>query len=335
MDKVGMCVSRFGMTRSIMATAIVCALTAGAANGQSISTGEVFHGADVVHGITISRDQCRAFEAADTAVWVTVGGESSCLRYYAFGLRPSSVGNPVAVGWLHGDVVGSSHPTNADKHQKGLGVAAMIDQERSLSGRYHVPFVFLARPGAYGSAGYHPATTSTKREADLVAAQVAAITARYEIKGWVFGGHSGGGTMVGELLARRDDIRCAVISSGAPAHTAYLEAHDDAAAIAPSDLNAIDDVARIPRTGPLRVIVMGDPRDKNVVFPVQSLYYDALKSHGVDAALWPLERGLPPEFHSLVSLAEAATGLCAEGRSSQDIKKVLEGMSSQGPRVSN
>ena len=217
----------------------------------------------------------------------------------------------------------------------GLGVAAMIDQERRLSELYHVPFIFLARPGAYGSAGYHPTTTSTKREADLVAAQVDAITARYGIKSWVLGGHSGGGTMVAELLARRRDIRCAVISSGAAAHNAYLEARDDASDILATDLNAVADVSRIPRNKPLRVIVMGDPRDENVLFPVQAIYYEALRSHGVDAELWPLERGLPPEFHSLVSLAEAATGLCAEGRSSSDIKKALDAMPSQSPRISN
>jgi pimeloyl-ACP methyl ester carboxylesterase len=321
------------MISRMIVTAMFCTLAAGAANGQSISTGEMFQGADVVHGITISRDRCRQFEVAETAVWVTIGGKGSCLRYYAYGLRTG--GNPLAAGWLHGDVVASSHPTNADKHQKGLGVAAIIDQERRLSNLYHVPFVFLARPGAYGSAGYHPTTTSTKEEAELVTAQVAAITARYGIKAWVLGGHSGGGTMVGELIARRDDIRCAVISSGAPAHNAYLEAHDDASGISPSDLNAIADVAKIPRTGALRVIVMGDPRDENVFFPVQALYYEALKSHGVNAALLPLERGLPPEFHGLVSLAEAATGLCAEGRNLQDIEKALSAMPSQTPRISN
>ena len=323
------------MIRALSATSIACILMVAAARGQSVPIGEMFKGADVVRGITIPRDQCRRFEAAETAVWVVVGGTGSCLRYYAYGLRERSIGNPLAVGWLHGDVVGSTHPTNADKHQKGLGVAAMIEQEEKLSKAYNVPFVFLARPGAYGSAGYHPMTTSTNREADLVTAQVAAITARYGIKAWVFGGHSGGGSMVGELLARRSDIRCAVISSGAPDHDAYLEARDEASDIAPTDLNAIDDVSRIPRTGSLRVIVMGDPRDKNVLFPVQAIYYEALKSHGVNVSLWPLERGLPPEFHSLVNLAEAATGLCADGQSNEDIKRALDAMPSQTPRISN
>ena len=323
------------MICSVSAAIIVCVLMAAVAEGQSISTGEMFSGADVLRGITMSRDQCQRYEAAQTAVWVVVGEKGSCLRYYAYGLRERSAGNPLVAGWLHGDVVGSTHPTNADKHQKGLGVAAMIEQERKLSETYHVPFIFLARPGAYGSAGYHPTTTSTTKEADLVTAQVAAITARYGIRAWVLGGHSGGGSMVGELLARRSDIRCAVISSGAPDHDAYLEARDEASEIAPSDLNAINDVSRISPTGPLRVIVMGDPRDKNVLFPVQALYYEALKSHGVNVVLWPFKRGLPPEFHSLVSLAETATGLCAEDKSNQDIKKALDAMPSQAPRISN
>jgi pimeloyl-ACP methyl ester carboxylesterase len=197
-----------------------------------------------------------------------------------------------------------------------------------------VPFVFLARPGAYGSAGYHPTTASTQLEADLVAAQITAISTRYGVRSWVLGGHSGGGTLVAAMLARRTDIRCAVISSGAPAYNAYLEAHDVAWRVRSANLNAIDDVGKIaPKS--LRVIVMGDPRDENVFWPVQALYYHALKSHGVDATLMPLERGRPDEFHSLVDHGEAATGLCAEGTSMAEIRGRLEAMPSQGPRISN
>jgi pimeloyl-ACP methyl ester carboxylesterase len=176
---------------------------------------------------------------------------------------------------------------------------------------------------------------STPLEADLVEAQVAAISARYGVRTWALGGHSGGGTLVAELIARRRDIGCAVISSGAPAHNAYLEAwaasRETKAAFG---LNPIDRVRDI-KPGRLRVVVMGDPRDKNVLWPVQQLYHHALRERGVDASMIPLERGRPDEFHSLVDLGEAATGLCADGIPFAEIKTRLEAMPSQGPRISN
>ncbi len=80
---------------------------------------------------------------------------------------------------------------------------------------------------------------------------------------------------------------------------------------------------------------MGDSRDKNVLWPVQQLYHQALVARGIETTLMPLERGLPDEFHSLVDLGEAATGLCANGASFSEIKAQLEAMPSQGTRISN
>jgi pimeloyl-ACP methyl ester carboxylesterase len=285
-------------------------------------------------GNAISLARCRRLEQQQTAVWVSVYAKGWCLRYYAFGLNIGHE-NKVAAAWLHGDILGGHRGTGPAGHQDGLGPAAMIEQERQLSQSYQTPFIFLARPGAYGSAGNHRALASTKLEADLVAAEIDALTVRYGVKSWVLGGHSGGGTDAAAVLARRHDIRCAVISSGAPAYNAYLTAHHQAGRIKLNNLNAIDDVGKIPASPDLRVIVMGDPRDSNVFWSVQHLYYDALKAHGTNVTLLPLERGRPPEFHSLVNLAEAATGLCAQDVPTAEIGRRLQAMPSQLPRESN
>ena len=299
--------------------------------GQSLATPDLFDAAaEGAHGNTISARQCRQLEQQQTAVWVSVHGKGWCLRYYAFGLGRE---NAVVAGWLHGDILGDSRGPAG--HQQGLGPAAMIDQERELSRTYHAPFVFLARPGAYGSAGYHWAVRHTKLEADLVAAELDALTVRYSVRSWVLGGHSGGGSLVAAMLDRRGDITCAVVSSGGPDINAYLVAHHRAKLVSPAPLNAIDDIARMPKTPNQRIIVMGDPRDKNVFWSLQQRYADVLKGHGANVSLLPLERGRPPEFHSLVSLAEAATGLCAEGVATSVIAKQLGAMPSQAPRVSN
>ncbi len=94
-------------------------------------------------------------------------------------------------------------------------------------------------------------------------------------------------------------------------------------------------VARMPTPPGQRIIVMGDPRDKNVLWYLQRHYAETIKDHGANMTLLPLERGRPPEFHSLVDLAETATGLCAEGAATSSIEEQLRAMQSQAPRESN
>lgn len=248
----------------------------------------MFDPAAAVGGVTISRDACTAYEKQESAVWVTIGNTGYCLRYYAAGLKSAPGSNPIVAGWLHGDIMGR-HEVAATKHMGGLGVDAMIDQETELSQRFGVPFIFLARPGSYGSAGRHFTMRSRIVEADLVNAEIDALKARYGIQSWALGGHSGGGTLTAEMLARRNDIRCAVISSGAAAFRDYLRAHG----------------------------------------------LETLKKRNLPAWLLPLQKGLPPDFHSLVSFAETATGLCANGTPIATIVDSLNAMPEQQARVSN
>jgi pimeloyl-ACP methyl ester carboxylesterase len=325
-------VSRVRSRRLAGACALLLAAGwSGASAAQSAATPGLFDAvAEGGPGNIISTPQCRQLEQQQTAVWVTVHGKGWCLRYYASGLGGE---NAVVAAWLHGDILGGGKGPAG--HQQGLGPAAMIEQERKLAQKYHTPFVFLARPGAYGSAGYHGAIRWTTLEADLVAAEIDALTVRYGVRSWVLAGHSGGGSLVAEMLDRRRDIACAVVSSGAPDINAYLTAHHEAKLVSPAPQNAVAGVARMPKTPNQRIIVMGDPREKNVFWSLQRHYADVLTRHGANVTLLPLERGRPPEFHSLVDLAETATGLCAEGVATADIEKALRAMPSQAPRVSN
>jgi pimeloyl-ACP methyl ester carboxylesterase len=188
---------------------------------------------------------------------------------------------------------------NADRRQKGFGPAVMIEQERQLAARFGVPFVFIARPGTYGSAGKHHTTRGRPVEAALIA-----LKQRYGIRSWSLGGHSGGGTLVAEMLARRSDLRCAVISSGAASYRAYLEARGLAK---PGDrLTRFDpytSLDRIPTDDTRRVFVIGDPRETNVPFSTQKHYFEGLVGRGHAAWLLALERATGARFHNLVDSA--------------------------------
>lgn len=303
---------------------------AGMVAAQSTSGDEMFDPRRVVDGIDITRRDCDALAARHTAVWV----DGTCLRYYAAGLAPDAP-NPVVAAWLHGDVLGP-RGNDARRRQSGFGPAAMIAQETRLAARFGIPFIFLGRPGAYGSAGRHYALRGRPREATLVDGMLDALKQRYRIGAWALGGHSGGGTLVAAMLARRTDLRCAVISSGAASYRAYLEARGLLAPGAPlSRFDPYEALDQVPRDPARRIFVIGDPRETNVPFSSQRRYFEGLRERGLAASLVPLERATDARHHGLVDFGETATGMCGAGALTEAILETLTAMPPQGPRLTN
>lgn len=158
--------------------------------------------------------------------------------------------------------------------------------------------------------------------------------------------------MVAEMLNRGVSLRCLIVSSGAPAHDAYMRAKwalspqsktgdqktaaaQLSAALAHFDLNPVADVGKVhPRPG-LRVFVLADPRDQTVPVGSQLVYYDALRKRGIDATFIELAKAAPPNHHSLVDLAETAAGLCAQGSPTEQIISTLRLMPNHTDRISN
>ncbi|MBW6399723.1 alpha/beta hydrolase [Roseomonas sp. HJA6] len=300
--------------------------------GQSRVEANDFDPVAVVNGIRIDRATCAALERDDTAIWVEADGQASCLRYYAAGLAAE---NPVAALWLNGDVLGP-RGNDASRRQSGFGPAAMVAQEEALSRRFGVPFIFLGRPGTYGSAGHHHSTRGRPVEAALVDAALNGLKTRYRVGAWALGGHSGGGTLVAEMLARRHDLRCAVISSGAASYRAYLEARGLARpGERLSRFDPSDSIVRIPVDPGRRVFVIGDPRETNVPFATQRLYAERLVAQNIATWLVPLQRATDARHHGLVDFGETATGLCAAGADTPTILHALAAMPEQAARRTN
>ena len=299
---------------------------------QSLPDDEMFDPVKVINGIQIAPSTCEDMERRQTAVWVNVDGRGYCLRYYAAGLTLNGP-NPLVATWMSGDVMGSPRGVG---HQQGLGVASMIEQSKTLSDRYTVPYIFLARPGTYGSAGKHYDIRHTPLEARLVAAQLDALKARYHVDRWVLGGHSGGGTLAAEFLAHRNDIQCAVLSSPAAAYRARLAKRGFLHRLRTEVFfDPYDSIGKIPDQPGRRIFVIADPRDTNIPFSTQELYFDGLKRRGLDAWLVPLKMAPKPKYHSLVDFGEAATGMCVSGATTNSILKKLHEMPPQSDRISN
>ena len=321
--------------RLAVLAASLTAIVASTSLAQSIPEKEPFDPVAVVKGISISKSGCTALEEKETAIWVEAAGQKACLRYYATGLKSAPGPNKVAAIWLNGDVLGP-HGNDASKRLSGFGPTEMVALEQKLSDRFGVPSIFLGRPGTYGSSGKHFTIRGRPVEAALVNAALDGLKKRYGIQSWALGGHSGGGTLVAEMLARRNDLRCATISSGASAYRAYLQARG---LIKPgSPLTRFDpytSLNSVPSDPKRRIFVIGDPREKNVPFSAQRLYYDGLVAHGHAALLIPLERATDARHHDLVDFGETANEMCAAGSGTDKIIETLKAMPEQPPRLTN
>lgn len=319
------------MNRLVAVAAL--ALSVAPAAAQSRVEAEGFDPAAVVRGIAIAPPACDELIARDTGVRVVARGREFCLRIYAAGLVAGA--NPTVAVWMNGDVLGP-RGDDASKHQAGVGPAAMVAETGALAERWGVPVVFLARPGTYGSSGRHHVLRGRPIEADVIAAALDALKARWRIGRFVLAGHSGGGTLVAEMLTRRADVGCAVVSSGASAHRAYLESRGLIAPAAPSDrFDPYGSIRRIPTDSRRRIFVLGDPRETNVPFATQKLWADAVAARGHDVTLVPLAKATDARRHGLVDFGRTAMAMCAAGRPTAEIVETLRALPDQPERISN
>ena len=267
-----------------------------------------FSGADVIRGV-----ECAAPDGDGPGrVRVEVDGKPDVLAFY--GAAPEGApADPVI--FLRGDAV--------EKRDDGFvanewyvaatayDVQALTEQ---LSASFHRPYVHLARPGILGSSGHH-LDRRRPREVALVDAALTRLKAHFGWRRLNLVGQSGGGHLVAALIARRDDIGCAVITSG---NTAVAQRNREngwpADITGHSDfLDPIDHVTEVARHPPQKIIVLTDLHDQRVSASVQTAYVEALRGVGVtvDHRLMPASGRLRHDLQ-LAGILAAFTWLADE-----------------------
>ena len=273
----------------------------------------------------------------DTSIWVEVDGKGECIRYFHAGLEADAFQEGLDSGerlvhvWFHRDKLNHYWRRPGGQSVQVIGYSNNDpDTLRGFAERelrtYGIPYIRLSRPGAYGSSGDHK-QRRRPRELKVVNAALNRLKDKYSIKKFALTGQSGGGHIVGSLLANRDDIKCAVITSGVVAVRMRLRERGwrrDATGY--SDyFDPIDHVSEIPRDEQRRIFVVGDPRDSNVPFQTQSAYYEAVKEAGHRA--WLIQaNGRGEEHHGLSIVGFKITRWCVEGMSSEDILKMAKAL---------
>jgi len=176
-----------------------------------------------------------------------------------------------------------------------------------------VPYVFLARPGIYGSSGDHRQRRRSA-ESRLVSAAIDLIKQRHGIETLGVAGQSGGGHVVASLLTMRSDIRCAVAASSvsSPRMRWTLRGRSRDMTGYTDSFEPIEHLQAGTGHPQLRVFVLGDPQDTNTPWPSQVVLADRLKERQVAVEVIEGE-GTGPENHNLSGSSTLIGALCMKG----------------------
>jgi pimeloyl-ACP methyl ester carboxylesterase len=270
---------------------------------------------------------CRAL--AD-GLWVGAGdGRRECLRYAAAGAAQGPAPRPaLALVVIPGDAAGASYRFAGGRPQvEGAGEGYEGSAEgrrasaRALSAAAGgLPVVLVGRPGMHGSSGDHARDRHTRAEVDLLDAKLTALRRRYGFRGFVLSGFSSGGAVAANLLARRDDVRCAVLAS-APLDLAAFHRGPDGSLpdhYAMREGGLADPMLTVRAIRPdATILVLGDRRDRKVPAAAWEAWAAAARRAGLRVAAAEVSGGDPAEpageasFHKTEAHGLAAALACA------------------------
>lgn len=265
-------------------------------------------GPDVPRPVAASDDQVLHWnQPADRAacpdragfLWVQPVEGPACIRYFASG---DIEGARIAVVQFSGDRDGvmDQAPERIPGNTQALRTRD-AQHSRDLAG---VPWIFVARPGTYGSSGDHRKRRQPV-EFHALDAALDALMQRHRLQRLVIVGHSGGATAGAALLTLgRTRVACAVLTSGAYGlleRARLLGRSNDGRTDTTGSAqfyDPLDHVSGIARDPARRIVLIGNRDDRNTPFALQQRFADAVAKagHRIEMRTHAAE---PPEFHDL------------------------------------
>ena len=232
-------------------------------------------------------------------LWVQAAEGPSCIRYFA---SDDIDGARIAIVQFSGDRDGvmDQAPTRIPGNTEELRT---LDAQRSRD-RAGVPWIFMARPGTYGSSGDHRKRRQLV-EFHALDAALDALMQRHRLQRIVIVGHSGGATAGAALLTMgRTRIACAVLTSGAYGlleRARMLGRSRDGRTDTTGSAefyDPLDHVGGIARDPARRIVLIGNREDRNTPFVLQQRFADAVAKagHRIELRTHAAE---PPDFHDL------------------------------------
>ena len=269
-----------------------------------------FSDSSLKRGIRATEEKCRLIP--EKAVWGQVNVDlGECIKFWGYGLS-NNTGKVIV--FLHGDYFPGS-PEYPKLTSEWFNRSAV-----NWSTRLNAPFIYLGRPGVYGSSGNH-SRRRLLEEGQVISAALDSLKIKFGITEFVLAGQSGGGHLTTSLLTLRADIVCAVPTSAPSSpRIRYLKL---GRTIDTTNLHSYEPTQNFDNLvhSDLRVIILGDPNDKNVFWESQTVLSEVLARRGIPHIL--LEGvGSGLQRHGLNNSARDVAGMCFHNKTLDEIKAI-------------
>lgn len=306
---------------------------------------EIISADDTLYGTKVSAKECAA---KPRTVWVTVYQRSFCIRYF---ISTAGGKGSIPAIFLSGDkpVADELHPKireaasqsietasqqrareaararrharNAVRKARDVDTRSLVRVAARLSRATGTTAIYPTRMGADGSSGQH-SLRRTILELHVANAALYMLKKQYGFEGFHLIGQSGGGTLVGGLLALRTDIYCAVPGSGRLALLGRAKLVNDPA------LRRFDPIRRIPDilrndTPQRRILVVTDPQDRVVRKKNQDMFVDRYLEAGGRVEQYYVRSTNEQRRHGVIPYSMFVAGSCAQGKSDEEISAEL------------
>ena len=291
-------------------------------------------------GSLVTRAQCEAAgeSVRGRFVYVEAMGRGACIRYYlsadAFPDKVASVYLPGDKGafriiWRGGryEMIPEELLPHAGEPAKprpepdmtrALGDPDRIQNSaRALASRLRTPAIVIARQGTDGSSGW-TALRRTRWEAEITSLALDAIKARHGVEKLHVVGQSGGGHIVGALVAMRADIACAVAGSAPLSINPASFYLSDKLPESQRFYNPVAHAAAIAKKPGLRLMLVTDGRDNRVFVEAQAQFVRAMAKHGARIPQHFVSAG-DTLSHGVTAYSVLALRSCIAGKSDDEI----------------
>jgi dienelactone hydrolase len=299
-------------------------------------TADTFSREGLISGATATEAGCRALP---DGLWVDVGTRRECLRFAAAGMERGPA--RTALVYIPGDAAGAAYVFAGGRpHVEGPSDRYELSAETRRSAAAElssamggVPVILIGRPGMHGSSGDHARDKHTWAEVALVDAALTQLRRRHGFQDFVLSGFSSGGAITANLLARRTDIRCAVIGSAPLDLAAFYRGPDgvvpDHYAMRRADFADPLRTVRAIRSDAI-IVVLGDRRDRRVPASAWDAWVAAAQRAGLRVfaaeatGFDPSEPGgAANSYHQATGRGMEVAHACAAGEPAERLRQAL------------
>lgn len=279
---------------------------------ERVKNGNTFRPDVMIDGATSQKEICLRDKQS---VWVSWQKQSECLKYFSHGLKDNT---KQAMVYLHPsfaslELVGQ-YVTDVSEVYNTFTPGFMQAVAYSNASRADMPFIFIGRPGTFGSSGYHGEQFGEGNHR-LINAALNQIKAKHGIEKLVIASQGSGSNVAASLLTWRNDISCAVLSNYRGSNLDYLDQKFNAHAVRESGIQMAYDPAlhvdQIPTNKNRQIILLHDQVGTGETVEFVGIYTYKVQQYGHNVKLFDMTYSIKKDNNHPLGLNVLIAAACA------------------------